>query len=182
MLDGINEFLQNSSLTKNNSGNNEYFEDYLKIANILRKTIQHLNYPLFFLVVYSFYLILKSLYNLMWLKNVLNYTIVVDNIINCTSSIVMLVMYSICSSMIPERLSEIRLTARKRINEHVFGLSPPISQDALRYLKRIENENIMYVSVCGVFHLTRSFILSAIGAILTYDLLIINVFLEEKTN
>ena len=182
MLDGINEFLQNSSLTKNNSGNNEYFEDYLKIANILRKTIQHLNYPLFFLVVYSFYLILKSLYNLMWLKNVLNYTIVVDNIINCTSSIVMLVMYSVCSSMIPEGLSEIRLSACKRINEHVFGLSPPISQDALCYLKRIEMENIIYVFVFSMFRLTRSFILSAIGAILTYDLLIINVFLEEKTN
>ena len=169
VLECINKFLQNSSFSINKCGNIEHFADFIKIVKVLRKMIEHLNYPLFFLVVYSFYMIFKSLYNLMWLKNVLNYTIVVDNIINCTSSIVMLVMYSVCSSMIPEGLSEIRLSACKRINEHVFGLSPPISQDALCYLKRIEMENIIYVSVCGMFRLTRSFILSAIGAILTYD-------------
>ena len=92
----------------------------------------------------------------------------------------MLITYSVISSMIPEKLSDIKVIARKILNQHACGDIPWIPQDVLLCLERVEAEESIYISVCGSFHLSKSFILSAIGTILTYDLLIINAFLDDK--
>lgn len=94
------------------------------------------------------------------------------------SGITMLLMYSIFSSTIPEELSEIKLAAREIIDEHIFNPVPNMQQNILLYLKRIETGKVTYICVYGLFRLTKSFILSAIAMIFTYDLLIINAFLD----
>ena len=55
-----------------------------------------------------------------------------------------------------------------------------IAENAILLRRRVEAEESIYMSVGGVFGLSRSFILTAIGAILTYDLLIISAFLNDK--
>ena len=81
--------------------------------------------------------------------------------------------------MIPEKISELKMTAREKINQHIFGCIPPILEHLLLCLKRLETEEIAYISVYGMFRLTKTFILSLIGIILTYELLIINAFPEK---
>lgn len=82
--------------------------------------------------------------------------------------------------MIPESLNEIRLTVYEKINEHVFGLVPPISQNILICMRRIEAQKIIYITVFGMFRLTKSFILAAIGSAFTYDFLIISTFMDQN--
>lgn len=94
----------------------------------------------------------------------------------------MLLMYFICCSMILENLSEIKLTAREKSKEHVFGLAPLIQQNVLLCLKRIETGKVVYIAIWGLFRLTKCFIcykcfLPAIGSIFTYDLVIISILI-----
>ena len=81
--------------------------------------------------------------------------------------------------MIPENLNKIRQTAREKINEQVFNLCAWIPQNIFLCLRRIETEKLVYISVFGALRLTKSFILSAVGSIFTYDLLIINTFFNQ---
>ena len=106
----------------------------------------------------------------------------ISTVIQIGWSFMLLVIYAVSSSMIPENLNEIKLTARKKINEHFFGVIPPIPENACFCLMRLEREQIIYIDVFGVFRLTKSFILPAIGGILTYDLLIINTFMNQNNN
>ena len=181
VLEYINNVLQTSTFTKLKWKNFQCFEDFIEISNILREMNIILNYPIFFLVIYSLVTIFISFCNFILLKDFLDYTLLLDIALTFASSIVVLLMYCICGSKIPEKLSEIRLTVRVKINRHVFGLTPPISQSALLCLRRMEMENLIYITVCGTFRLTKSFIFLANGTIFTYDLLIINVFPDTKT-
>lgn len=157
----------------------EILEDFLKLTKLLHKMNKIMNYPLFFIVLYSLLDIFVALHYLTSFKAILNYSIIAQILICFLSGMTMLVMYSVCSSMVQEKQSEIRSTAREKINEHVFGLTLSIPQNVLLCLRRIETETTIYISVCDMFRLSKSFILSAIGAIFTYDLLIISAFADE---
>lgn len=94
-------------------------------------------------------------------------------IYNISLGIVMFVSFTISSSKIPENLQEVRATVRDIVNG--YGYSHTISQQNLFYLKRIENEDIVYISVCGIFYVTRSYNFSALGLLFTYGLLLANL-------
>ena len=99
--------------------------------------------------------------------------IITETILNGVYGFLMIFLYSVSSSVIPEKLAEIRNTAKYFITK--YGNSPFISRNALFYLKRIEKEDAIYISACGMFKFTRKFVLSAIGITLTYNLLLINI-------
>lgn len=178
-LQFFNTVLQAHLSTGKKYRNIELFEDFFKMKNILRKMNRVMNCPLVCMIFYSLSNIFLSVYELILHKAVLEYTIIMASTFCFISGIMMMVMYTVCSSMIPEKLFEIRLTARQIINKHVLGQSPSIVQNVLSCLGRIETEEIIYISVCGMFRLTKTFILTAIGSIFTYDLLIISTFLYE---
>lgn len=157
--------------------NMNLFADFINMTKLLREMNHILNYPLLCIILYSLYGILVSLYELlMW--NDVSFSMLTNMCIKTGLSILMLLMYSICSSTIPESLHEIRTTVREKINDQVFGLSNYIPQNVLLCLNRMETETTVIITVCGVFRLTKSFILSAIGSVLTYDFLIINTFMR----
>lgn len=154
--------------------------DFIKMTNCIRKMNTVLNYPLFNIILYSVVGLFVSLHDLMtWMHA--TYTECMSIVMYLMWSVLMLMMYSICSSMIPESLNEIRLIVNEKINEHVFGLVPPISQTILICLRRIETQKIIYITVFGMFRLTKSFILAAIGIAFTYDLLIISTFMDDNS-
>lgn len=127
-----------------------------------------MSYPLFFIVFYTLSYIFVILYDIIQFKDVfLNVTILADATLTFVSSVTMLVMFSVSCSMIPETLSEIRLSARNKINEHVFSLTSSIPKNALLCLSKIESEEIIYVSLCGMFHLKKAFNLTAVRVIFT---------------
>ena len=55
-----------------------------------------------------------------------------------------------------------------------------IAENVLFRLRKTETEELIHMSICGLFHLSKFFILTAIGTLFTYDFLIINVFLDDK--
>ena len=84
----------------------------------------------------------------------------------------MIIVYSISSSMIPDKLIEIRkakCSITKYINSSFF------CKNVIFYLKRIEKEDTVCISACGLLDFTRKYLLSAKGVNLTYNLLIINL-------
>lgn len=83
-----------------------------------------------------------------------------------------LLSFTICASMMPENVKKIQIAARDLIvtcGNHKFP-----AEQLLFNLKRIEKEDVVYISPCSLFSVNRGFILTAAGATLAYDLLIIN--------
>ena len=157
----------------------EFLEDFPMMLKLQCRMNELMNYPLFFPVLYSLHEIFKVLHFLILNRGVLRYSLIVDVILTFTCSGAMLVMYSICSSMVTENMTKVTVTAREKVNSHVFGTVNSIPLNVLLCLKRIEKEKIVYVSVCDLFHLSKSFILSAIGITLSYDLLIITALMND---
>ena len=157
----------------------EFLEDFSIMLKLLRRMNKVMNYPLFFSVVHSLYEIFMALHFLILSKNKLNYAYIANVFLAFTYSMAMLLMYSVCSSMVTENMTKVTVTAREILNNYIFGSINSIPQNVLLCLRRIETEKIVYISVCDVFILSKSFILSAIGVALTYDLLIINAFTNE---
>ena len=176
-----NYFLQHHLCSVNKHLNMRLFTDFVKMVTILREMNQVLRYPLLLMILYSLVIIFVSWYDLLTWKD-LPYSVFINVLMHISSGLLMLVIYSVCCSMITDNLNKIKLTASKKINEYIFGLRASIPQKALLCLKRIEMEKTIYISVFGVFHLTKGFILTAIGSIFTYDLLIINIFMPQNND
>ena len=157
----------------------EHLSDFFRIIKILRIMTKVMSYPLFFIVMYSLDATFTSVYSLIKYKDASSYSFVSDAMILIISGFEMLMMYSVTSSMIPEKMHDIAVTAREKLNEHACGDVPFIPQNVQLCLRRIETESVTHISVCGLFRLSKSFILTAIGTIFTYDLLIVNIFLSE---
>lgn len=128
--------------------NVDIFVDFFKITKVLREMNHVLNFPLLCIVLHSLLNLFVYLYDLLNWPN--TYSLIIIAVICIGWSVMMLPMYSICCSMIPENLSEIKLTACEKSKEHVFGLAPLISQNALLCLKRIETEKVVYIAICGL--------------------------------
>lgn len=149
----------------------EILKEYFGIVKLVRKLNHAITNVSFFIVLYGLQgtftvLLIISMEDMFKFKK--EYLITVTYY--STSCIVMFVSYTICSSTISENLIQIRRTATDYINAWDYG--QVFNRSNWFYLKRIESEEIVYISVCGIFRMTRGFILSALGAVLTYGLLI----------
>lgn len=170
VLSGYNTLIQIQLQTKANDIT-EVLKAFFGIMKLVEKLNQAITNLSFLIVSYSLqgtFIILLTIS----LEDI--FTFNTENICALiyyfTGSVVMFLSYTICSSMIPEKLLQIKKTVREFINGCSYGQF--ITRQNIFYLKRIESEEIVYISVCGLFHLTRSFILSALGGLLTYGLLI----------
>lgn len=148
----------------------EILKDFFGIVKLVRKLNHAITNISFFIVLYGLQgtftiLLIISTEDMFKLKA--EYLISVAYY--STSCIVMFVSYTICSSMISENMIQIR-TATDYIN--AWDYVQVFNRSNWFYLKRIESEEIVYISVCGLFRMTRGFIFSALGAVLTYGLLI----------
>lgn len=144
------------------------FFDMTKLMKKLDHAVMHLSFLIVFYSLHGVFSVLLTMsidglykFNTEYLSVVMFYF---------TFSIIMFLSYTICSSMIPENLIMIKCTVKEFINE--YSTIMYITKQNVFYLQRIENEEIIYMSACGLFHLTRNFILSAFGAIFSYGLLI----------
>lgn len=148
--------------------------DFFHIVKLLQKLNKAFKHLTFFIILYNldgifFILVIVSLQEVF--KFYITYTIFVAYYGIC--NIVVIMCFTICCSMIPEKLLEIKATVTDYIDS--CSNTDLISKRNMFYLKRIESKEVVYISVCGMFHVTRNFILSALGLILTYGLLIINM-------
>lgn len=172
VLSGYNTLIQIQLQTKANDIT-ETLKAFFSITKLVEKLNQAITILSFLIISYS----LQSIFIIfltIWFNDTskLNAEGIISLIYYFMGGIVMILCYTICCSMIPEKLLQIKKTVSEFINECAYGQF--ITKQNMFYLKRIENEKVVYISVCGLFHFTRSFILSALGGMLTYGLLITN--------
>lgn len=152
-----------------------YLSDYFCVVKLLlklSKTFSHISFLIiahYLTSIFSSILIMST--DIMYLKEnpfyfvtILYYTI---------RNIVAIVAFTVCSSLIPEHLIEIKTLVKCFLN--CYPYNDHVSKRNLFYLKRIENQDIVHISACGLLYVSRSFILSAIGLMLTYGLIIFNL-------
>lgn len=173
ILSGYKTLLRIQLYTVSKGTVNNYVE-FFHIVNLLRKLNKTFTHLSFLIIIYH----LETILNVI-LKTPTEglYESSIVHIVNLAyyglCSIIVLVYFTICCSLIPENLLEIKAIVKNFININRY--SQHIPEQNLFYLLRIENEDIVYITVCGMFHVTRSYILTALGVMLTYGLLIINL-------
>ena len=149
-------------------------EVFFDITNVVRNLNEKLKNVSLFFIFYGLHGVFSAILRLSLNKFQsydYGYAIVVMYHITCSITIVF--SYTVCGSRISENMMEVKRTAREFLNDYTFRHYA--AQQNIYYLKRIENEEVVYLSVCGLFCLTKGFLLSALGAIFTYGLLIINL-------
>lgn len=141
-----------------------------KDLKLLNRSLYHLS---FFILLDALYCIFVSLYNIL-MYDIFddNISVTIDTLYNFGAGIFILLSFIIFNSKISDELKAIREFSSDLILE--YGSTYSASEHILFYLQRIEREDILYLEVCGMFYIDRGLILSAIGATLTYDLLILN--------
>ena len=151
--------------------------DYFKIRKTISKLYHILSYPTFFVVVFSFSCFFTSTlvvlkYHEMLTSHYLNLVDVCEDIL---TGFFVLVPYTVFSSRITDNLFEIKQTIQNELNELACKQKQMYPEPVFECLRRIEKDEIAYISAGGLFHLSRGFILTAVGTLLTYGLLIINL-------
>ena len=151
-----------------------FLKEFFNLTKIIQDLEKALQYPSLIIILYS----LEMLFLIFWYvlenkKALFQAGNIVEVVFDGMYGFFMISVYCLNSSKIPENLIEIRRTAKYIINR--YGNSSFLSRNVIFYLKRIEKEDIIYITACGLFEFTRKYLLSAIGAALTYNLLIINL-------
>ena len=173
VLSGYKRFLRIQLLAtiRGDSCNFANFFDLVNLARNLSMVSSNLSFFIILFALQGFLaIILLSL-------SQESFKITIDNVFifipHVTSCFITIICFTICSSIIPENFKKIQLTVRKFLNK--CGFNPLIPKENLFYLMRIDTEEIVYISACGMFHVTRNYILSALGVFLTYGLIVINL-------
>ncbi|GFT70368.1 uncharacterized protein NPIL_247121 [Nephila pilipes] len=91
---------------------------------------------------------------------------------NAFSGTVVLFSLTIFGAKIPEYMMEIKTTVRFLRDKYEFGCA--ISRKEIRVLNRIIKKDIIYLTAGGFIDFKKNFLLTALGTMFTYGLLIIS--------
>lgn len=173
LLKSFNKSLQLNFVTIEHHGNIELFTDFFAVLKLLQKLNHVLAYPSFLIVVYGLQIIFTSFFLVLSMRETLalHTLISLQLAFNFVCGTFLITIYTICCSMVPDVLNDIKDSAQDILNK--YGINYFLSEDDSFYLKEIEKEDALHISACGMFHFTRSFILTAIGFTFTYAMLII---------
>lgn len=155
------------------NGKIHFLKEFFYIVKILQNLDQFLESISFFIIFYGLEMIFFVFhYAILHRDKLFKTSYMIEVVFSGICGFFIVVVYSLSSSTIPEKLTEIRKTSKYCIAQ--YGKDPRIDRNVLFYLSRIEKEDIVYITGCRMFSLNRQFILSAIGVTLTYDLLLID--------
>ncbi|KAG8191708.1 hypothetical protein JTE90_008773 [Oedothorax gibbosus] len=96
------------------------------------------------------------------------------------TGIIILFSLTLCGSKIPETMSKIKETAGKLLVRNAkYKLQYGLGNEAIYLLRRVEKNQIIHLSACGMVKIKKSYLLSAIGGLFTYGLLILNFKMRD---
>ena len=151
------------------------FENYFKIQKTVIRLHEALSFPTFLIISHSVIRIFIATLLVVKYSKILSYGNFIDACFECMVGILILLPYTICSSMITEKLFGIKITVRNQLNELALKQTQSFPSAVLECLIRIEKHEISKLSAWGLFELSRGFILTVAGAHLAYGLLIITL-------
>ncbi|KAG8197540.1 hypothetical protein JTE90_007276 [Oedothorax gibbosus] len=91
------------------------------------------------------------------------------------TGIIILFSLTLCGSKIAETMSKIKETAGKLLVRNAkYKLQYGLGNEAIYLLRRVEKNQIIHLSACGMVEIKKKFLLSAVGGLATYGLLWLN--------
>lgn len=148
-------------------------KDYLMTINVLRKIKNLLNYPVLCLVLcISANLFIKMF---LWLSNEYNQNLFgflgfVESVVLTFGTFLIMCLY--CDK-IPNVMLQIKYNTCLFIDKST-GRNI-VNKKGMELLKRVECNDIVYISAGGALHIDRKFVLTTVGGLFTYGLLLINL-------
>lgn len=155
-------------------------KEYFTLVKTLRRLKNILSITSFFIVLSALYPILYSLYSILSISDSISHdpTFLIVHVYNISCAIAILLSYILSSSKISENLVAIKITASELKVKYIF--SSLRDEFVLYILEEIEGVGVLHMDAWGLFEINRNLILTLLGAVLTYDLLIINMTTEFK--
>lgn len=176
MLNMYKKALQNISEVSNINHKKNLLLFHYELIKILREFKTTFSAPLFVLILCSCAMTLNSFFILVLLKE-WYFRVVLEISIYTTLGTTLLIALSLCGSLIPDGLMEIRETYEDLIERYEYLGT---NNELLVRLKRLERKEIIYMTACGIINIRRNLIFSVFGTLLSYGLLIINISYEIK--
>ncbi|KAG8179462.1 hypothetical protein JTE90_021026 [Oedothorax gibbosus] len=151
--------------------------DYFCAVEIIRLLKDILSVPLFLALIISLFDIFVSVSSLLYASDSFEVPAILalEMVLTILTGIIILVSLTLYGSKIPESLLKIKETAgmllvRNAKQKFKYG----IQNEMMYLLRRIEKSEIIHMSVCGLIEIRKSFLLTAVGGLCTYGLLILN--------
>ncbi|GFY64002.1 uncharacterized protein TNIN_415091 [Trichonephila inaurata madagascariensis] len=137
--------------------------------------------PMMLALIYTYLAYDENVDNYFWslelslqtsLEEELTSFLTLEIISNGFTGVAVIFSLTICCSKIPDYILRTKMTARVLIdkcvlNEFDYGRTVPL-------LKRIAKKDVIYLSASDIVYFKKSFLLSALGTLFTYGLLIMN--------
>ncbi|GFQ99624.1 uncharacterized protein TNCT_200301 [Trichonephila clavata] len=174
-LHGLYLIQLNNDLKEKNAVNltaklSKILNDYNSIEEKIRQLSNTLSTSLFVILLICFcnlFIILSYC-----LTNVIPRFLLYELCANGFTSLIIVFSVTICCSAIPENMLRIKKTAASLWDDCV--LSDLEYRKCMSLLERITNKDVIYISAGGVLDFKKSFLLSSLGTLFTYGLLILN--------
>ncbi|GFT70356.1 uncharacterized protein NPIL_247061 [Nephila pilipes] len=148
----------------------EIIDDYYRIEEKLRVLTETLSVPLFIMMLISFVDLYSAL--VFYLQDDIPSFYLPEIYISAITGVLVVCSLTICSTKIPQYMMDIRTTVRLLINK--YEENDLRSEKEFRLLCRMEENDEIYLSACGMVSFQKSLLLSAFGTFFTYALLIEN--------
>ncbi|KAG8199639.1 hypothetical protein JTE90_009470 [Oedothorax gibbosus] len=156
------------------SHNCDMLRKYLSIIKSIRYLKETLSVPLALVLINNFFGLYTTLsYFLQLESQAIDKARIAEVSVNALICLTNFICLTLMSSRIPEELSEVKTIAGVLIQKHKIKTKQ--KDEVLFLLNRIEKSEIIHLTACGFVEFERSFILSAIGIVLTYGLLVFNL-------
>lgn len=143
---------------------------YFKVVDILEDLEDLLSTPLFLFLICNIASIFPAIYLSM---EMLPGNVPIEMFAQLIVGVILITTQTVCASLIPENLKEIRKTATRVITK--LSEKRTDYRNVLYHLTRIEKKEIICMTACGMIQFDKYLILGVFGTILTYGLLIINI-------
>lgn len=177
ILSAYNDQLKSFNFKVNNS---DSLKDYFCAVEMVRLLRNALSAPLLLAMMISIFNMFITLSTCIQYTNV-SFVLTLEMVITSLTGIVILCSLILYGARIPEFLAKIRDTAGTLLVENAkYKLQYVDGNESMYLLRRIEKSEISHLSACGIIKIKKNVLLSAIGSLFTYGLLILNLKAKDS--
>ncbi|KAG8179463.1 hypothetical protein JTE90_021027 [Oedothorax gibbosus] len=159
----------------------ETLTDYFCAVEMVRLLRDILSVPLFLAIIVSLFAIFISISApLLHTFDPLPPVLALEMAVTSLTGIIILVSLTLYGSKIPESLLKIKETAGMLLVRNAKQkFKHGIGTETMYLLRRIEKSEIIHLSACGMMEIRKRFLLTAVGGLCTYGLLLLNFKMKD---
>ncbi|KAG8197539.1 hypothetical protein JTE90_007275 [Oedothorax gibbosus] len=150
-------------------------KDFFSALEIVRLLRNALSLPLLLALVISLLNLFISISTLLIESTDVATILAWEMLVTSLNGSIILLTLTLQAAKIPDSLTKIKETARTLLVKHSkHNFQNGITKETMYLLRRIEESELIQLSACGLIEFKKSFLLSAVGGLSTYGLLVLN--------